>query len=374
MAVKVVVLSGDGVGPEVTTEAQKVLQAVAGRFGQQVHFARALIGGAAIEQTGDPLPEDTLHACRQADAVLLGAVGGPRWSSPYQPVRPEQGLLRLRKELGLFANLRPVMVHAALADATPLRPERIAGIDMLVIRELTGGIYFGPRGRRSVAGDEQAYDTMVYGVSEIERIVRLAAKLARTRRGRLTSVDKANVLESSRLWRAVTQRVMRDEFRDVECDHVLVDAAAMHLIRDPARFDVIVTSNMFGDILTDEASVLAGSMGLLPSASVGQGGLGLYEPIHGSAPDIAGEGVANPIGAILSAAMLCRLSLGWPQAATCIERAVARVLDEGVRTTDIIGAGQRPVGTALMGTRVAAAVGQVGLSAEEQEGARCVPM
>jgi len=355
MEATIAILPGDGVGPEVTAEARKVLAAAGERFGHSFSFTEALMGGIAIDETGDPLPDETLAVCRSSDAVLLGAVGGPKWSDPLAPVRPEQGLLKIRKELGLFANLRPVRVHTALAEAGPLRTELVRDVDLLVIRELTGGIYFGDSGRRGHASGEQAYDTMIYSTDEVERIVRCAAAAARGRRSRLTSVDKANVLEVSRLWRATVDRVMSEEFGDVKCEHMLVDAAAMFLIRNPSRFDVIVTGNMFGDILTDEASVLAGSMGMLPSASLGEGGVGLYEPIHGSAPDIAGQGIANPIGTILSVAMMCRHSLGDEPGAAAIESAVDAVIGAGVRTADIAG-GRNSVSTGEMGDRVAQAV------------------
>jgi 3-isopropylmalate dehydrogenase len=327
----IVVLEGDGIGPEVTREAVRALEAIARRYGHRFSFKRHLIGGAAIDATGTALPEETLTACLAADAVLLGAVGGPKWSDPSSKVRPEQGLLKLRKELGLFANLRPVSVHPALLDASPLKPHLLKGTDIIVVRELTGGIYFGEKRRT----EDSASDLCVYTVEEIERVTRVAAKLARARRKSLVSIDKANVLETSRLWRATVERVLKTEFADVKLEHMLVDAAAMHLIRRPASFDVIVTENMFGDILTDEASMLAGSMGLLPSASLGSGPRGLYEPIHGSAPDIAGRGVANPYGAVLSAAMLLRYSLDLPEAANALEKAVFEALQAGIRTPDI---------------------------------------
>ena len=356
MQATVMVLPGDGVGPEVTAEAVKVLQAVASKFGRSFTFDEGLIGGIAIDQTGDALPDDTLARCRAADAVLLGAVGGPQWDDPNAPVRPEQGLLTIRKELGLYANLRPVCVYPMLAEATPLKTHLIEGVDVLVIRELTGGIYFGERGRGEDASGEFAYDTMHYTTGEIERIVRIAAKSARNRQKRLTSVDKANVLGVSRLWRSVTSRVMEQEFADVEVEHILVDAAAMYLIQQPARFDVIVTGNMFGDILTDEASVLAGSMGLLPSASLGDSSPGLFEPIHGSAPDIAGKGIANPIGMILSAAMGCRHSLKLDAEAAAIEAAVDAVIESGARTADLTAEKSEAISTAQMGDRIADAV------------------
>ncbi len=349
-------LAGDGIGPEVVREAGKVLEAAARRFGRSLRFQDALIGGIAIDETQTALPEETVRLCNAADAVLLGAVGGPKWDDPHAAVRPEQGLLGIRKALGLFANLRPVRVHPALAAASPLKAELVAGVDLLVVRELTGGLYFGDCDRRTDPSGEAAFDTMIYSTGEIERIARRAAEAARGRSGRLTSVDKANVLESSRLWRATVTRVVTEEYPDVKLDHVLVDAASMFLIQKPGRFDVMVTENMFGDILTDEASVLAGSMGLLPSASAGEGTLGLYEPIHGSAPDIAGKGVANPIGTILSAAMMCRHSLEWPEAADAIEAAVDRVIAAGARTADLVSPGQAPISTCEMGDRIAAAV------------------
>src|ERR1700728_1986182 len=290
---------------------------------------------------GDPLPPQTLEICRAADAVLLGAIGGPKWSAPDAPLRPESGLLRLRKELGVYANLRPVKVHAALADASTLKPEVLTGVDLIFVRELTGGIYFGEKHRDATS----ASDLCEYTTPEIERIVRTAARLARERRRRLTSIDKSNVLETSRLWREVTTRVMREEFPEVALDHILVDAAAMHLIRRPRDFDVLVTENMFGDILTDEASMLAGSLGLLPSASLGDGKRGLYEPIHGSAPDIAGKGTANPVGTIMSVAMLLRHSLGLNVEAEAVEKAVGGAIEDGARTPDIAERGAKTFST-----------------------------
>ena len=333
---RITVLRGDGVGPEVVDQACKVLQQAAAAMAVSFEFTQGLIGGSAIDQTGGPLPEETIALCRESDAVLLGAVGGPKWDNPQATVRPEQGLLGIRKALGLFANLRPVRIHPALVQAGPLRPDRLQGVDMLIVRELTGGIYFGQRNRTAHASGEQAFDTMIYNTEEIARVVRVAGRLARRRRGRVTSIDKANVLEVSRLWRATAERVLAEEFADIEQEHLLVDAAAMHLIQNPGRFDVIVTGNLFGDILTDEASVLAGSMGLLPSASVGNSGPGLYEPIHGSAPDIAGRSIANPIGMILSTAMMCRESLNLEPVAACIEASVERVIARGARTADLI--------------------------------------
>jgi 3-isopropylmalate dehydrogenase len=336
MTHKIVVLAGDGVGPEVTVEAVRVLKAVASSHDLKLRFEDALIGGAAYDAVGSPLPDATIAACRSSAAILLGAVGGPKWADIPVQQRPEQGLLAIRKALGLFANLRPVTTVPELAAASPLKPEKLKGVDILVIRELTGGIYFGKRARTA----NSAFDTCEYTVEEIERVCRVAGKLALTRRGKVTSVDKANVLDTSRLWRDVAARIFKTEFPSLTVEHLLVDAAAMHLLSRPADFDVMVTENMFGDILTDEASMLAGSMGLLPSASLGDGSTpGLYEPIHGSAPDIAGRGIANPCGTILSAAMLLRHSLGAHEAAAAIESAVAGALRSGARTRDIADPG-----------------------------------
>jgi 3-isopropylmalate dehydrogenase len=336
MRAEIAVLPGDGIGPEVIDAALDVLHAVAKRHGHQFVEQRCLIGGAAIDATGEALPADTLAACRRADAVLLGAVGGPKWSDPKAKVRPEQGLLALRRELGLYANLRPVRPHPAALGASPIKSHLLAGVDLLVVRELTGGLYFGEKSRSTDA----ASDVCTYSVAEIERVVRRAGALASARSGNLASVDKANVLETSRLWRETTTRVIAEEFPNVKLEHHLVDSMAMHLIARPRAFDVIVTENLFGDILTDEASMLAGSMGLLPSASLGDGKRGLYEPIHGSAPDIAGRGIANPIAAILSVAMLLRHSLDLPEEAAAIERAVSQCLDDRVFTADL--ANDRP--------------------------------
>jgi 3-isopropylmalate dehydrogenase len=348
MKTRIAVLGGDGIGPEVTAEALRVLQAVAEKFGHEFEFAPALIGGAAIDASGSALPPRTIDACRDSAATLLGAVGGPKWSDPGARVRPEQGLLELRRTLGVFANLRPVRPMPAMADASPLRPEVIAGTDMLVVRELTGGIYFGRKTRTA----HEAEDVCTYTATEIERVTRVAGRLAMGRRRQIVSVDKANVLETSRLWRAVVERVLQDEFPEVKFEHMLVDAAAMHLIRRPASFDVVLTENMFGDILTDEASMIAGSLGLLPSASLGEGSNGLYEPIHGSAPDIAGRGIANPYGTILSAALLLRYSLGLETEAAAVERAVEHAVSAGVRTADIAAPGQAPVGSHDAGSAV----------------------
>ncbi len=341
MHANIVVLPGDGIGPEVTAAAVDVLRAVAARYRHDFHFSEHLIGGAAIDATGSALPDATLAAARGADAILLGAVGGPQWSDPNATVRPEQGLLAIRKALGLYANLRPVQPHAATLGASPIKPHLLQGVDLVVVRELTGGIYFGDKTR----SDSDASDLCRYSVAEIERVVRHAARLARARSGKLTSVDKANVLETSRLWRDVTTRIVREEFPDVQLEHQLVDSMAMHLLARPREYDVIVTENMFGDILTDEASMLAGSLGLLPSASLGEGRNGIYEPIHGSAPDIAGQGIANPYAAILSAAMLLRHSLGLDAEAQCLELAVSRALDAGVFTADLACDRVHAVGT-----------------------------
>ena len=354
---RIAVLPGDGIGPEVTSQAVRVLEAVGRRWRHCLTLQQGLIGGAAIDAHGKPLPEDTLALCDGANAVLLGAVGGPRWDDPNARVRPEQGLLGLRKALNVYANLRPVTAPPALHHASPLRPDLLADVDILFVRELTGGAYFGEKTRTTLAGGgERASDQCVYTTGEIERVVRVAAALARQRRRKLTSVDKANVMETSRLWRSVTMRVMRDEFPDVQLDHMLVDTCAMQLVRSPSRFDVIVTENMFGDILTDEASMLAGSMGMLPSASLGDcvdgSRRGLYEPIHGSAPDIAGRGIANPIGAILSVVLLLRHSLGLETEAALVERAVQGVVDEGWATPDIEAVGSRRCSTEQMGTAI----------------------
>jgi 3-isopropylmalate dehydrogenase len=354
MEANITILPGDGIGPEVVQAATTVLKAVGERFGHTFQLTEKLIGGCAIDATGNPLPDETLNSCQEADATLLGAVGGPKWDDPSAKVRPEQGLLGLRKSLGLFANLRPVKPDMNLLEASPIRSDRLIGVDLLVVRELTGGIYFGePRLRRTVRGEQVAMDTMSYSESEVSRVAHLAFTLARQRRGKVTSVDKANVLECSRLWRQTVSEVGQD-YEDVTLEHILVDAAAMFLLTRPASFDVLLTGNMFGDILTDEASVLSGSMGNLPSASLGEAlnrfgqPRGLYEPIHGSAPDIAGQGIANPIGTILSAALLLRYSLGLEQEATRVENAVAATIDHGYRTADLVQEDQSEVSTAEM--------------------------
>jgi 3-isopropylmalate dehydrogenase len=364
MFATITLLPGDGIGPEVVDEGVRVLQAIGRRFNHTFGLQKALIGGCAIDATGSPLPNETLELAHKADAVLLGAVGGPKWDDPEAKVRPEQGLLGIRKALGLFANLRPVTVYPQLLASSPLQPSRLAGVDMIVVRELTGGIYFGEKGRERLPnGQERAYDVCDYTTEEIERVVRTAAVLARSRRKKLTSVDKANVLETSRLWRSVTTRLVREEFPDIELEHTLVDAFAMHLLRRPGDFDIVVTENMFGDILTDEASMLAGSMGMLPSASLGaetekSGGnavtrMGLYEPIHGSAPDIAGKGIANPMATVLSVAMLLRYSLGLTQEAKTIEDAVAATLDAGIVTGDVAAPGNKAYTTTEVGQAIA---------------------
>jgi 3-isopropylmalate dehydrogenase len=348
MKAHIAVIAGDGIGPEVTAEAVRVLEAVATRGNHSIRLSAAPFGGAEIDLCGEPLPEATLKLCLEADAVLLGAIGGPKWSSPQAKVRPEQGLLGLRKAMGVYANLRPVSVHPALRAASTLKPEVLEGVDLVFVRELTGGIYFGDKQRTATS----ASDLCLYTVAEIERIVRVAARLASARSGRLHSIDKANVLETSRLWREVCERVIKSEFPQLKLEHMLVDSAAMHLIRRPKDFDVAVTENMFGDILTDEASMLAGSLGLLPSASLGDGRRGLYEPIHGSAPDIAGRGIANPIGAILSVALLLRHSLELESEARAIESAVERVISGGLRTADLVAPGAPASGTREAGDAI----------------------
>ena len=350
MKARIAVLPGDGIGPEVVAEALRALERIARLYGHDFEVHELPFGGAAIDAVGEPLPPDTLASCLDAQAVLLGAIGGPKWSDPKAAVRPEQGLLALRRELGVYANLRPVRVHPALLSASTLKPEVIRGVDLLFVRELTGGIYFGEKRREAFA----ASDLCAYTVAEIERIVRAAARLARQRRGKLVSIDKSNVLETSRLWREVTIRLMRAEFPDVALEHMLVDAAAMHLIRRPAELDVLVTENMFGDILTDEASMLAGSLGLLPSASLGEGTRGLYEPIHGSAPDIAGRGIANPYGTLLSAALLLRHSLALGEEAAALEGAVSGAITAGALTPDIAASGERARSTREVGDAVLA--------------------
>jgi len=353
---KIAVLPGDGIGQEVTPEAVRVLQAVGKRAGVSFEFEQALVGGAAIDATGRPLPPESLALCRKADAILFGSVGGPKWDNLPQEQRAERGLLALRKELDLFANLRPAMCFSMLVDASPLKRSVVEGTDIMVIRELTGGLYFGePRGRAASGdGGERAVNTMVYTTREIERVARVGFEVARKRRRHLTSVDKNNVLVVSQLWREVVTKVAKD-YPDVTLDHILVDNCAMALVHKPTQFDTIVTENTFGDILSDEAAILAGSMGMLPSASLGAlagagvGPVGLYEPVHGTAPDIAGQGIANPIAAILSSAMLLRYSLNMLREADRVEAAVRHVLEQGHRTKDIAGAGDKVLGTKEMG-------------------------
>jgi 3-isopropylmalate dehydrogenase len=352
---RVATIPGDGVGPEVVEAARRVVEAAAGRFGFRVAWPEILAGGIAIDTYGVAIRPEDVEACDAADAILLGAVGGPKWSDPGAPVRPEQALFALRGGLGLYANLRPVTVHPALVAASPIRAELLDGVDMIIVRELTGGVYFGSREEPSgAAGERSALDTLPYHEREISRIVRLAFELAGGRRGRVTSVDKANVLATSRLWRTIADEIARD-FPAVILQHQLVDSCAMLLVRRPADFDVIVTENLFGDILSDEAAVLAGSLGMLPSASLGErrtahGTFGLFEPIHGSAPDIAGQDKANPIGTILSAAMLLRMSLGRDDAADAIEAAVGAALDDGWRTVDLADPADQRDGLVVVGT------------------------
>ncbi|HZO04484.1 MAG TPA: 3-isopropylmalate dehydrogenase [Burkholderiales bacterium] len=348
----VAILPGDGIGPEIIAQARKVLQ----KLNLALEFTEAPVGGAAYEAAGDPLPAATLRVAKQADAVLFGAVGDPRYDALERAKRPEQAILGLRRELGLFANLRPARVHPELAEASALKPEVVSGLDILIVRELTGDIYFGkPRGIREVPGGREGFDTMHYSEPEIRRIARVAFEAARKRSKRVCSVDKANVLETSQLWREVLTQESRN-YPDVELTHMYVDNCAMQLVRHPKQFDVIVTGNMFGDILSDEASMLTGSIGMLPSASLDERGKGLYEPIHGTAPDIAGKGLANPLATILSAALMLRYSLGQPRAAERVEQAVTKVLRSGLRTADIQTPGTRRAGTQEMGDAVVAAL------------------
>ena len=359
MQANITVLGGDGIGPDVVAEGVKVLNTVAQRYGHAFNFTHCLMGGIAIDQTGTALPEDTLRTCQASDAVLLGAVGGPKWSDPRAAVRPEQGLLAMRAGLGVFANVRPVKVYPALVDASSLKREVVEGVDMVILRELTGGAYFGqPQGQWGERPDRWAVDSMRYTEGEIARLMRVAFELARMRRKKVSSADKANVLASSRLWRTVAHEVHAD-YQDVELEDVLADACAMYLVRNPRQYDVIATENTFGDILSDEGAMLAGSMGMLPSASLAEATtgtgrrIGLYEPIHGSAPDIAGKGIANPLATILSCAMLLRWSLGLPAEADAVEHAVDKVLEEGYRCKDIMTPGGKLLSTAEMGSAVA---------------------
>ncbi len=356
MSSKVLVLPGDGIGPEIVAEAVKVLEVLRASGEIDLEIEHADIGGAAFDRTGSPLPDDSLEKAKAADAILLGAVGGPKWDRVERDKRPERGILKLRKELGVFANLRPAVMFPQLVAASTLKPEVVGGLDLMIVRELTGGIYFGqPRGIRIKGNEREGFNTLVYSESEIERICRVGFELAQKRGKRLCSVDKANVLETSELWREVAERCGRD-YTDVSLSHMYVDNASMQLVRAPKQFDVIVTSNMFGDILSDLASMLTGSIGMLPSASMDGSGKGLYEPIHGTAPDIAGKGIANPLATILSAAMMLRYSLNAPEAADRIEGAVSKALDQGLRTTDIDSPGSAVVGTAEMGDAVASAL------------------
>lgn len=349
MIYKIAVIPGDGIGPEVIGEAIQVLHKIGEKFEHSFSFVNVLAGGCAIDQTGEPLPAETLEVCKKSDAVLLGAVGGPKWDTLPGHLRPERALLGLRGGLGLYANLRPAILNKELKDACPLKPEIIGdGMDIMVVRELTGGMYFGDRGRRQGKMGEEAYDTEAYSVGEVERIARIGFEIARKRNFKLCSVDKANVLESSRLWREVVVRLSM-EYPDVALDHMYVDNASMQLVKNPRQFDVMVTTNMFGDILSDEASMITGSIGMLPSASLGEGSFGMYEPIHGSAPDIAGQDKANPIATILSVAMMLRYTLNLENEAKAVEAAVDKVLSEGYRTGDIMSADKTLVGTKEMG-------------------------
>ncbi|MEJ8547755.1 3-isopropylmalate dehydrogenase [Brevibacillus borstelensis] len=358
---RIAVLPGDGIGPEIMEEAVKVLSLVAEREGVTFEYKYGRIGGIAIDTDGTPLPAETIAIAKEADAVMLGAVGGPKWDQNPGHLRPEAGLLGIRKELGLFANIRPATMHSSMVEASSLKPEVVSGVDLIVVRELTGGIYFGEKKRYDGPNGEVAEDQCIYHEAEVERIVRVAFDVARKRQKRLVSVDKANVLESSRLWRKVTERVAAD-YPDVELSHMLVDACAMQLVRAPKQFDVIVTENMFGDILSDQAAMLTGSIGMLASASLAEGSFGLYEPVHGSAPDIAGQGIANPLATILSAAMMLRLSLGMDEAADAVERAVWSVLEAGHRTGDIAADKSKAIGTKEMGRLVCEALSGTAIS------------
>lgn len=357
MTKKVLVLPGDGIGPEIIAEAVKVLNLANSKYNLGLELVDGELGGAAIDKHGVPLADSTLALAREVDAVLLGAVGGPKWDTIDKNIRPERGLLKIRSELGLFANLRPAILYPQLADASSLKPEVVSGLDILIVRELTGGIYFGsPRDTIILDnGERKAFDTLPYSESEIRRIAKVGFDMARLRAKKLCSVDKANVLESSRLWREVVEEVAKD-YPDVELSHMYVDNAAMQLVRAPKQFDVVVTDNLFGDILSDEASMLTGSIGMLPSASLDSNNKGMYEPCHGSAPDIAGKGLANPLATILSVSMMLRYSFDQSAAAEAIEKAVSDVLDQGLRTGDIMSAGMRQVGTAEMGDAVVAAL------------------
>lgn len=357
MSKQILILPGDGIGPEIMAEAVKVLNRVNDMFALDFELIEDVIGGAAIDKHGVPLANETLEKARAADAVLLGAVGGPKWDKLDRAIRPEKGLLKIRSALGLFANLRPAILYPQLAEASTLKPEVVSGLDILIVRELTGGIYFGgPRGIRTLDnGEREGFNTLPYSESEIRRIARVGFEMARVRGRKLCSVDKANVMESSQLWREVVEEVAKD-YPDVELSHMYVDNAAMQLVRAPKQFDVMVTDNMFGDILSDEASMLTGSIGMLPSASLDANNKGMYEPCHGSAPDIAGQGIANPLATILSVSMMLRYSFNQSKAAEAIEQAVSRVLDQNLRTGDIWSAGCQKVGTREMGEAVVAAL------------------
>lgn len=358
MQKNIAVIRGDGIGPEIVEEAIRVLRSVEERFGHHFYQSEVLMGGVAIDETGEPLPEETRKVCCGSDAVLLGAVGGPKWETLPGDKRPEIGLLGLRKSMGLYANLRPSKLLAPLAQSSPLRADIVAaGIDLLVVRELIGGVYFGKHYTERINGEKVATDVMSYSESEVRRIMHTAFKAAQSRRKKVTSVDKANVLDTSRLWRDVAEEIAK-EYPDVTFENMLVDNAAMQLVRNPSQFDVLVTENMFGDILTDEASMITGSIGMIPSASLGEGSAGLYEPIHGSAPDIAGKNIANPVGTILSAAMMLRYSFGLTEEADAVEAAVNKALAEGLRTKDIAEAGEKTVGCDEIGKRIALHVAQ----------------
>ncbi len=359
MSKHILILAGDGIGPEIMAAAEQVLAVVNTKFNLDLTWSHGLLGGCAIDAHGVPLPDETLAAARAADAVLLGAVGGPKWDQIERSIRPERGLLKIRSALNLFANLRPAILYPQLAGASSLRPEIVAGLDILIVRELTGGIYFGqPRGIRELEnGEKQGYNTDVYSQSEIRRIARVAFEMARLRGRRVCSVDKANVLEVTELWKQTVTELQQAEYPDIELSHLYVDNATMQLVRAPKQFDVLVTGNLFGDILSDEAAMLTGSIGMLPSASLDEHGKGMYEPCHGSAPDIAGQGIANPLATILSVAMMLRYTFKQEAAAKAIETAVGQVLDQGLRTGDIMSEGMTRVGTAAMGEAVVNALG-----------------
>ncbi len=358
MSNHILILAGDGIGPEIVSAAEQVLAAVNQKFALGLSWEHGLLGGAAIDAHGEPLPAVTLEAAQKADAILLGAVGGPKWDNIERSIRPERGLLKIRSALNLFANLRPAILYPQLADASSLKPEVVAGLDILIVRELTGGIYFGqPRGIRELEnGEKQGYNTDVYSESEIKRIAKVAFELARLRGSKVCSVDKANVLEVTELWKQTVTELAAAEYQDIQLSHMYVDNAAMQLVRAPKQFDVLVTGNLFGDILSDEAAMLTGSIGMLPSASLDENGKGMYEPCHGSAPDIAGKGIANPLATILSVAMLLRYTFKQEAAAKAIEEAVGKVLDQGLRTADIMSEGNTKVGTQAMGEAVVQAL------------------